>query len=468
MKLVPWRRAEPAVEGERDLSFALPFQDWIDQFTYNGNVYPLPIQQTLIGRNEEIGGDYSGLVQGAYRANGVVFACMAARMLHFAQARFQFQQMRNGKPGDLFGTPDLGILETPWPNGTTADLLARMIQDADLAGNSYIVRQGNRLARLRPDWTNILLVSSTNRENWVPGDPDTEVAGYVYKPGGLRSSVPAMRFLPEQVAHFAPYPDPQAIYRGMSWLTPLIREIQADQAMTAHRLKFMENGATVNMVVKLPADTLDKFNAWVSRLEEGHKGLANAYRTMYLGQGADATAVGANMEQIDFKAVQGAGEVRIATAARVPPTLLGISEGLQGSTLNAGNYQIVIRRFTDEVLRYLWMQAAGALATLLPAQGGARLWYDDCDIAFLKEDVKDAAEIASTEAQTIHTLISAGFEPDSVVAAISSGDWSLLAHSGLYSVQLQPAAAISEGKGAVVQGVPVQANGNGSKPAVPA
>jgi hypothetical protein len=31
------------------------------------------------------------------------------------------------------------------------------------------------------------------------------------------------------VAHWSPIPDPLANFRGMSWLTPVLREIDADQ-----------------------------------------------------------------------------------------------------------------------------------------------------------------------------------------------------------------------------------------------
>jgi hypothetical protein len=74
------------------------------------------------------------------------------------------------------------------------------------------------------------------------------------------------------VAHWAPIPDPLAYYRGMSWLTPVIREIQADQSMTSHRQKFFEKGATVNHVVSVPGDdTVEAFDAWVETLEAGHR-----------------------------------------------------------------------------------------------------------------------------------------------------------------------------------------------------
>lgn len=76
-----------------------------------------------------------------------------------------------------------------------------------------------------------------------------------------------------------------------------------------------------------------------------------------------------------------------------------------------------------------------------------RLWYDATDVPFLREDEKDAAEIASVTAQTVNSYITAGYEPDSVIAAVNANDLRLLKHSGYYSVQLQelgsaPASAV--------------------------
>jgi hypothetical protein len=54
---------------------------------------------------EKIEANFRGYVDGAYKANGIVFACIAARQLLFSEARFQFRRLRFGRPGDLFGTP---------------------------------------------------------------------------------------------------------------------------------------------------------------------------------------------------------------------------------------------------------------------------------------------------------------------------------------------------------------------------
>jgi hypothetical protein len=381
-------------------------------------------------RAEEIGSDFAGYVQGIYKSNGVVFACMLARMLLFSEARFQFRTVRNGRPGELFGRPELLPLEKPWKNGTTGDLLSRAIQDADLAGNWFARRQGNSIIRMRPDWVTIVAGSET-------GDiSDAEPIGYVYQPGGPQSGGDELILLPEQVAHFAPIPDPDCRFRGMSWLTPVLREIMADGAATTHKLRFFENGATPNMVVTLDQNiNPDKFDRWVAKFKQGHEGIRHAYKTLFLGGGADAKVVGADMKQIDFKVTQGAGETRIAAASGVPPVIVGLSEGLAASTYS--NYSQARRRFADGTMRPLWRNVCGSLAPLINVPNGAELWYDDRDISFLQEDQKDAAEIQSTKAQTIKVLTDAGFDPASVIDAVTASDMNRLQHTGLYSVQLQ-------------------------------
>jgi hypothetical protein len=440
----------------------LSFNEWLSYFTYAGNQYAYGLQQTLQGNRERIGPGYPGLVTGAYKGNAVVFACMGLRLRVFSEARFQFRQLRSGRPGDLFGTEALRPLEVPWTNGTTGDLLARAIQDADLAGNFFPVRRGNRLKRLRPDWVT-LVMGSENDPDLTAWDPDAELIGLIYQPGGPAGGQPTQTFLAGQFAHFAPIPDPLSPWRGMSWLTPILREIEADGAATAHKLTFFENGATPNMVVKAdPNLTPEKFKEWVKAFKDEHEGLANAYKTLFLGGGADATVVGANLRQLDFKMTQGAGETRIAAAAGTPPVLVGLSEGLQAATYS--NYGQARRAFADETMRPTWRNFAGSMSSVIDVPGGSELWYDDRDIPFLAEDVKDSAEIHQMEAATIRQLIDAGFEPASVVEAVKAGDFARLKHTGLFSVQLQPPQTSAGLPTANGQGelVPAGANGGGN------
>lgn len=220
-------------------------------------------------------------------------------------------------------------------------------------------------------------------------------------------------------------------------MTPVIREIMADKATTDHKLAYMENGATPNLVVKLDTPDLEKWRAWVDLFRSEHEGAANAYRTMFLSSAADATVIGTNLKDLEFKDTQGAGETRIAAAAGTPPVIVGLSEGLAAATYS--NYGQARRRFADGTMWPLWRNAAGSLARIVKVPAQSRLWIDASGIPFLREDEKDAAEIQHTQAQSIRTLIDSGWEAESVKDAITSGDLSRLVHSGMFSVQLQPA-----------------------------
>jgi phage portal protein BeeE len=412
------------------------YVELVNGMTHGGLWYDAGVQQTLTGGgSERIGGDFAGLARSAYAGNGVVFACMLVRQLAFSAPRFRWQKLRGGKPSDMFGTPALGLLERPWPGGTTQDLLNRVIQDADLAGNSYWSTDGDEMVRLRPDWVEI--VAQARRMNG--GHVGWRRFGYMYTEGGIQSGNEPVPFLATDVAHFAPIPDPLATFRGMSWLTPIVREVQGDKLMSRHKSRFFENGATPNMIVRhAPGASQEKIERFAELMAEKLGGEANAYKTLHMYPGSDATVVGRDFRQVDFKAVQGAGETRIAAAAGVPPVIVGLSEGLQAATYS--NYAQARRRFADGTMHPLWQNAAGSLAPLLPSMGDdVRLWYDASDVPFLREDEKDAAVIAETQARTIRTLVDGGYTPDSAIAAIESGDWRLLEHSGLYSVQLQPA-----------------------------
>ena len=258
-----------------------------------------------------------------------------------------------------------------------------------------------------------------------------------------------MFFTPQQVAHYAPLPDPDAHFLGMSWITPVLRELQGDQASTEHKWRFFANAATPNIAIKFdPAVGIDAVRQFKELLEEEHRGVANAFKTLYLGGGADPVTVGSTFKDMDYAVIQGRAESRLAAAAGVPPSWVGFAEGLAGSSLNAGNFDSARRRLSDGTCVHLWGNAAASLEPVLDRPRdkrgapvlGANLWYDD-RIPFMREDAGDRANIASVEALTITALIRDGFTPDSAVKAVKNNDWGLLQHTGMLSVQLQEPGA---------------------------
>lgn len=413
----------------------------------------LPFMSSLPDR-ERIEHDFDGYVRGAGKADGIVFSCFYARLRHYAQAKFQWENLATK---ELFGTPELSLLERPWPTGTTGDLLAWMEVDATFAGNSYWTMtddagrygkqargRGLRLTRMRPDWVWIVIGSAS-------GDPyalDARPVLFIYEPRtaaglttGMGTKQPPVLLTPSEVCHYAPIPDPEARFRGMSWLTPVLREISADRAATEHKLSFFERGATLQTIVALDKDvSTQAFDDFVERFKANHEGVNNAYGTLFVGGGADVTVTSADLQKLDYKQVTGGGETRIAAAAGVHPVIVGLSEGLSGSSLNAGNYKSARRNFGDGTCTHLWEVTCASLGDLVTPPAGARLWVDKASIPFMREDAKDQADIQQVNAIALRSLVDAGWKPDAAVAYLRSGDLGKLIgqHSGLFSVQLQP------------------------------
>lgn len=445
MGLIERTRSALGRDSER-ASLEHMYGDWQNAQAYGQSMYGYDTQPLLNGNvAEKIGPDFIGLASGAYRGNGVVFACMALRQAVFSTVRFQYQRLAKGRPSAMFGDQSLLLLEEPWPGGTTQDLLNRVINDADLAGNSFNIVEtslatlggdgGQQIVRLRPDWVTVvtgLRASGLGREK----------LGYGYCEGGYGSGHEIVPLLARDVAHFAPKVDPLASYRGMSWLTPIIREVIADGLMTTHKRSFFENGATPNMVIKHPAGMdVEKVRAFRDRLNAEHQGAINAYKSLHIGGGADVTVVGANFQQLEFALSQGHGETRIAAAAETPPLLVGLSGGMDAAQY--ANYMPTRRRFADGTMYPLWQNVSGCFAPLMPRQdAGVRLWFDTRDVPFLREDEKDAAEIQQIQAATMASWIQSGYTAESVQAAMLADDIGLLVHSGLFSVQLQEAGSL--------------------------
>lgn len=426
-----WRAVRGRPSEDRGIATIDDYAQALQESLGYGSWSTLGMTQTQPGQAaERAPSDFPGYAT-LFATNPVIWACMSARQDVFSATRFLWQRLNKGRPSEMFGSSDLRLLEEPWVGGTTQDLLARVIQDADLAGNSYWTVFEDELVRLRPDWVQIVL----ERRQYRRGQMGYKRLGYLYQePDG--EPVP---LLVDEVAHFAPKPDPLATFRGMSWLTPILRETANDNLMATHKRRFFENAATPNLVVRLARDvTPDGLKKFKAAADAEHKGAANAFKTMYLGGGADVTVVGKDFQQLDFSAVQGAGETRIAAAAGVPPIIVGLSEGLKAATYS--NYGQARRRFADGTIHPLWQNATGSFSRLVKQSGASsavRLWYDARDVPFLREDRKDAAEIQGLQSRTIRALVDAGYDAESVKRAVMSEDWDLLSHTGLFSVQLQ-------------------------------
>lgn len=404
-----WQRIVGTITGTRP---ALRQRDVTELFTlWNDNT-----ERTLTS--------FETYVSEGYAGNGVVFAAVLARMMLFSEARYAWL---NRDTEQLTGGGDLDVLRFPEPGMTGRMMRARRILDVDTAGDSFLYRAGrDRLVRWRPDWVGIVR---------APDEP--RPLSYIHVEGGLLSGGRMTVGFPNEVSHFAPVPAGNKYLRGMSWLMPVAREVDADLSMTKHRGKFFDNAATPALVIMTTAQLeTDQRRLLEERLKERYEGTGNAYRTMILEGGGDVKPVGNTFEQIAFSTTQAAGENRIVIASGVPAVVLGIKEGLQSATYS--NYQQAMRRFADLTMRPLWGGDAESLDPIVTAPPESSLWYDVRHVAALQQDRKDDAETMRLQALAAAALIRVGYVPDEVMPNVIAGTLEKIGHTGGIPVTLYP------------------------------
>jgi hypothetical protein len=118
------RQSEPAPPVE---ARGMSWLDYQSLFSYNGHQY-----MTVPFSN--FNGEY---LMGAC---GPVHAVIDRRASIMGEARPSFQRLERGKPTDLFSTPELEALKTPWPGGTFRHLVSICESDVAACGQSYWIR----------------------------------------------------------------------------------------------------------------------------------------------------------------------------------------------------------------------------------------------------------------------------------------------------------------------------------------
>lgn len=355
----------------------------------------------------------------AYETNGVVFACTLVRMMMLAEASFKFRALNDKH---LFGNPDLELLEYPWRNATAGELWARMEQQSSLFGNAFVAKvEDDELLVLPAD--EVVIVSEVVTSS--SGVRYKRPIGYDWDPNrqpGVDSKATAQFFTVDEVAHWSPIPDPAARFRGMSWLTPVLKDVAADSSMTAYKTMYMDHGSPVTAVKydrPLKPETVDYL---VERIKKKYGGVNNAWNPLVFDQGADPV-LSAGLDQLDFRNIQSGGELRICAAAGVSPVLIG----LRGANASGGHdYHSAMRQLADMQMRPLWRSACASLQKLVTVPADSQLWYDTSDIAALQAAETEMAQVTQVSAAAMLTFIQAGMTSESVIAAVTSGDLSLL------------------------------------------
>jgi hypothetical protein len=408
------------------------------QMMFDGNRY---IVGASGSKPDEVDTNFVHRIQRIHNRHGVIAAAVATRALLVSQVRFRWRRV----DGSLYGTRDLLPLERPGSK-TRPELLASMEIDVSYSGTAVVARRDGELFRLSPDKVKFILASNSD-PTWS-GDVmippfDAKVMGVIYHPGVSQQTGESGQvevFGPGEFAVWTPEPDPVFFWRGTSWVTSVVREMLIDGQVTDHESKFFEKAATPGLVFMMdPSRSPEEIKAYSDVVNDKFAGVANSYRNMFLGGATDVKVVGSAMSDLGLTELQGTFENRVAVRSRIPAVVLGTKESLSGSSLNAGNYSAARRLLADGWFSPTADNLCASLESIVPPPGdGTELSYDPDRVLFLQEDQKDAADITNTKAAAMRQLVDGGFDPNSVVEAVMTGDMSKLIHTGNVSVQLRP------------------------------
>ena len=409
------------------------FQQFVDWFTFQSQQYGLSGSPAQLPSDE-----FADYVAKIHRATPIISAAAVSRSLLISQLRF----LARADDGSTSSPPALGVLRRPGAMKRSA-FLALAELHTSYAGAAYPVLKNGRLYLLRPDWVQVILGSNERPLEADNGDllppSDTEVLGLAYQPKMGTKLGRLETFQRGEFTIWAPEPDPVYWWRGVSWVSAVLNEFALDGQVSSHQRKFFDNAGTPNLVFLMdPSKTAPQIQEFAKVLNEKHAGPGNAHKNMFLGGGTDVKVVGADLKKLALNDLSGSFETRVASRSMVPAVILGIREGLGGSALNSGNYGQTRRQWADKWFTPTADGLCEAFEDVVNLPSTRELTWDRSRVMFLQEDEKDAADIANTNAAALRQLVDGGFEPESVITAISTGDMSKLKHTGTLSVQLQP------------------------------
>jgi hypothetical protein len=402
------------------------------QFLYGGMHYTAPP-----------GSDFRAMVDMIHCQDNVVSAAVMARAMVMSQVRFAWRRTIRSADNyrSLFGTEALSLLERPDPgNLTRPQLLAAMETHVSYAGSAYVARHPDRLELWNPALVDIVL-EGVDDPNQIVQHRAGRKRGFVYWRGGRDKPDQSEAWTTDKVIHWCPEPHPAMWWTGASWVTSLFTEVAVDKGAKKYLEQFLSHAATPNLIIK-PHEKMspDDLERYTEIFATKYQGAGNAFKTLWLGGGADVQVVGSSLADLDLKGLQGGIETRIAVRSRVPAVILGIRESLQGSALTTGNFGAARRLWVDTWFSAAMQSLCAATETAFAPLPGTEMWFDPADVLILQEDAKDAADIMAVNATALQALDAAGYQADAAVAAVRDGNLSALIgqHDGLQSVQRNP------------------------------
>lgn len=216
------------------------------------------------------------------------------------------------------------LLKNPNPYMDYDELISLMVIDLLLVGNAYWMKWrqydgGKPLAlyRLAPPYVKV-----------VPGE--FGIDGFEYTVPGVGQRKPLELGL-DEVVHFK-LPNPHSPYYGLGVVQGGGRPLDYELALTDHQASYFEKGTNPSMIVQTDRRVSDSvFKKLQGQLRGKYGGPKNAGDLMVLEAGLKATTLTPNAADAMFEPLTKLSRDRVLAMFRVPPRMLGITDGTTGS-----------------------------------------------------------------------------------------------------------------------------------------
>lgn len=292
----------------------------------------------------------------------------------------------------------LRLWNKPNPWMTRQEFVQVQQQHVDLTGEGWwaVVRIGNvpmELWPLRPDLVEV-----------VPHSRQF-ITGYVYHaPGGAK--VP---FLPNEMIMLR-NPCPWDPYRGMGPVQSIIADLDGIRLSAQYNRNFFLNSAQPGGVVEIPADSAisdAEFRRLRAQLDEQHKGVGNAHRTLLLEGGASWHDASISQRDMQFVELRGVSRDAVREAYGMPKFALGDVTDVNRASANASRAWFAEELTVPRAERF----KLALNHDLLPMFGstGGSVEFDYVSPVPDDEEAENATLVARTGA--FKTLIDCGVDP---------------------------------------------------------
>jgi HK97 family phage portal protein len=321
----------------------------------------------------------------AARKSITVFACATYLGDAVAEAQLTVESRQTG--GEWDAATDgaskalQALVNRPNPYMEDAEFLSLLVFQMAIMGYAVVekVRAGNGLPvelwPLRADWLVSPRGGATNYQYRVPGQQD-------------------VRLIPPEDLIWLPWRhDDRMERRGISPVTVAAREIGIDNELTNWLKAFLDAGGIPMYVMTHPEAIVDK--ATIEAMQESWRqkygGLKAYGQIPYLHGGWQLQQVQGDVNTLAWPDLRDLTELKICSAFRVPPGLIGARHALQSGSLTSTDTEgdmSALQRYGAEPLRL--RLAAGLGRALLPEFGLAhpqyRMAFDTSMVLALQED----------------------------------------------------------------------------------